>query len=217
MANWEFKELNLENIKLKVYSGVYYPAEDTYLLLSTLSREKGNYRKAMDIGCGCGIITLQLLVNGIASYVVACDINIKALYNTKENLLENNVYDYVDLLQCDITKPPFRHGRYLDLIVSNPPYLPLGEEIAENTLSIEDLSWYGGVNGRSVIDAIIDFSSKALIKGGVLFLVQSSISDISKTINTMSKVNLKGKVVAKLHIFFEDIVVIKATSNVTGD
>lgn len=217
MAKWEFKELKLENIKLKVYNGVYYPAEDTYLLLSTLSEERGNYKRAMDIGCGCGIITLQLLINGIASYVIACDINVKALYNTKENLLENNVYSYADLLQCDITKPPFRRGRYLNLIVSNPPYLPLGEEITQNTLNVEDLSWYGGVNGRSVIDAIIYFSSKALVKGGVLFLVQSSISDISKTINTMSRVNLKGKVVAKLHIFFEDIVVVKAINNVTRD
>ncbi len=206
-----------EEIRFKVYDGVYYPAEDTHLLISALNDEKGVYTKALDIGCGCGIVTLHLLLTNKAKYVIACDINFRALLNTKDNLFTNNLYHKVDLIQCDICHYPFREEAYIDIIVSNPPYLPHDDEVPLEALNKYDLSWYGGPDGRRVVDAVIDISSRLLVKKGILLLVQSSITNIDKTIRRLLEVGLKGKVVKKIHIFFEDIVVIKAVKDASKD
>ena len=124
--------------------------------------------------------------------------------------MNKHVYHKADIIQCDILNPPFRQYEYIDVIVSNPPYLPIDEELTLSSISIEDLSWYGGIDGRSVIEAIINLSRSILVRGGLLYIVQSSISNIDKTLEILSRASIKGKVVKRAHIFFEDIVVIKA-------
>ncbi|MCD6447750.1 MAG: methyltransferase, partial [Thermoplasmata archaeon] len=62
------------SLKIKVFEGVYEPAEDSYLLIKAIEAE--GRKKALDMGCGCGIIALHLAKNGCD--VTAADINDKA-------------------------------------------------------------------------------------------------------------------------------------------
>ena len=59
--------------KFGVFEGVYAPSDDSFLLLDALKAEKP--ATALDLGCGSGIIGLQMLMNG--SSVLFADIQEK--------------------------------------------------------------------------------------------------------------------------------------------
>ncbi|HHH80187.1 MAG TPA: methyltransferase domain-containing protein, partial [Thermoplasmatales archaeon] len=74
------------SIKIDVKEGVYNPAEDSYLLINALEVEEGE--KTLDMGCGTGILALHLSKN--KCLVTACDINNKAVENTRINAEKNH-------------------------------------------------------------------------------------------------------------------------------
>jgi len=79
-----------------------------------------------DIGTGCGCIAISLLLeareNGQEVKVVATDISRPALAVAKENAARYGVSADIEFLEGDMLKPLL--GREIDLVVSNPPYVP---------------------------------------------------------------------------------------------
>jgi release factor glutamine methyltransferase len=71
-------------------------------------------------------------------------------------------------------------------------------------------AWAGGLDGRNVIDRFIQDSPNFLTNKGTIFFVQSTLSDINKTLELYDKLNLKVDVVSELKFSFEKIVLIKA-------
>jgi release factor glutamine methyltransferase len=94
-----------------------------------------------------------------------------------------------------------------DVIIFNAPYLPTDK--SENKSWI-GRAWAGGKSGRDVIDPFISEASKHLKKRGRIFLVQSSLSDIRRTIQRFNEFELEAEVVAEKRFPFETIVVVKA-------
>ncbi len=81
----------------------------------------------LDIGTGSGCIAVALKKNLPAANVTAIDISAGALAIAKENALINKVE--INFFQLDfLHEQLWQTLPYFDIIVSNPPYIPIGEK-----------------------------------------------------------------------------------------
>ncbi|WP_048811039.1 HemK2/MTQ2 family protein methyltransferase [Thermococcus gammatolerans] len=183
-------------IKLELHSDVYEPAEDTFLLAETLEVRPGEI--ALDVGTGTGLIAL--LMARKAKYVLGVDVNPKAVELARRNARLNGISN-VEFRLSDLFENV--SGRF-DVITFNAPYLPGEPEKAI------DLALVGGKTGREVIDRFIAEVPDHLNENGRVYLVQSSITGVEETMREFEKAGLRGEVIARRHLFFEDIVVILA-------
>lgn len=149
----KIKEYEFNNLKILQDTDKQLVSVDS-LLLDSFIKINRKTKKVLEIGCGCGIISLLLMKKSIA-HVYSIDIDLDMINLTKENFLLN----YDKLKSKNIT---LIHGdiksKYLDLqiesfdfIFSNPPYFKIDEESQMKTneslkrarneinLSIEDI------------------------------------------------------------------------------
>jgi release factor glutamine methyltransferase len=118
----------------------YGPAEDTWLLEDSLMRVENVVRSA-EVGCGTGYITKILAEKSVE--VVAIEKDAESAYLARENL--RRVLSNVHIIIADGLSPIHTSAK-LDLIVSNPPYLPLDDEFYDPAI-------HGGPNRRRSIGA----------------------------------------------------------------
>lgn len=192
-----------KGMKISFSEGVYEPAEDTFLLLEVLEKEKWKKDEVvLEAGSGTGILSVFLAKTVKA--VFSSDINRRAAICTKNNAFlsgAKNVHVFAgDLFSAISPKKKF------DAIVFNTPYLP------EDTVTgkFGDPAWSGGHDGRRVIERFLFGAEDRLLPGGKIFLVESSISNYKKTIDFLKKRRFAAKVAAKNMAFFEEIVAIRA-------
>jgi release factor glutamine methyltransferase len=93
------------------------------------------------------------------------------------------------------------------LILFNSPYLPSDPDEEKSWIG---KAWAGGPNGRKVIDRFVMDAPKFLAAGGRIQLVQSSLSDVNRTLKTFNERNLRAMVVAQVKVPFENIVLVEA-------
>ena len=120
------KEWEFYGYPIKVNGGVLIPRQDTEILVEQcihLMKEKEN-PKILDIGTGSGAISIALAKEIHGSEVLGLDISEDALKVAVENRELNNV-ENLKFLKSDV----FQHvkEKNYDLIVSNPPYIPVEE------------------------------------------------------------------------------------------
>jgi len=183
-------------LRIILDENVYEPAEDTFLLAETLEVKPDEI--ALDVGTGTGIIAL--LMARKAKRVLGVDVNPKAVELARKNALLNGIGN-VEFRLSDLFENV--SGKF-DVITFNAPYLP-GEP--EEPI---DLALVGGETGREVIDRFIREVRDYLTEKGRVYLVQSSITGIEETLEGFEEAGLRADVVARRHLFFEDIVVILA-------
>ena len=183
---------------------VYDPAEDSFLLAEYLLTLSGKFVRALDVGCGCGLLTV--LLAKIASEVYAVDLNPMAVVNTVLNATLNDVYAVVHPLTCDLTSAFSVHTQF-NLIVFNPPYLPVKDE------GELELSWSGGLEGREVIDRFLEEVASYLAPGGMLLMVNSSLCKPAKTLRALRLSGFKVEVVKKVKIPWEELYLVKAVKS----
>ncbi len=195
-----------------VFDGVYIPSDDSLLLAEYILRENRKFNMALDVGCGCGFLTL-LLANK-ANYVLAVDLNPMAVANTKVNAHLHGLLDRVDVLCADLLYA-IRSGKFFDLIVFNPPYVP------ENELDMlipfwERISWCGGHDGRQVIDRFLSVISEYVRAGSMVLMVQSDISNFYVTVNKLKALGFKVEIINRKKFFFEELCVVRAVKRRLG-
>ncbi|MFT3793560.1 methyltransferase [Flavobacterium sp.] len=99
----------------------------TKLLLQFLDPMDLRGKKVLELGCGCGIISIVAAKNG--AMVTATDINEVALEALRKNASDNGVSP--DILHSDLFES--LDGNSFDVIVINPPYYPKApQSMAEN-------------------------------------------------------------------------------------
>ncbi|MGB9740470.1 MAG: HemK2/MTQ2 family protein methyltransferase [Candidatus Bathyarchaeia archaeon] len=187
----------------KIYENVYEPAEDSFLFAENLSVKSGDV--VLDMGTGCGI--LGIIAAEKASKVIAVDINPHAVRCAKENAKINNVVNKMKFIQGNLFEP-LAAKNIFDLILFNAPYLP--SEKMEKLAWIE-FAWSGGLDGRQVIDRFICQAPKYLKKSGRVFVMQSTLSGVTETLQKFEDNGFKAKVIAERNLpFFEKIVLFEA-------
>jgi len=186
-----------------VWPDVYEPAEDTFLFADNLSVLPNS--KIADMGTGCGILGITAATK--TAEVLAIDINHHAVACAKENARLNGVEDRMSFLCGDLFSA-LGASETFDLVLFNAPYLP--SEHGEGRAWIER-AWIGGIDGRQVIDRFILEAPKHLKSQGRILLLQSSLSNIGKTIECFKTRNLQTRIVAERDLpFFESVALVEA-------
>ncbi len=178
-----------------VDSKIYPPAEDSYLMLKALSSEipkllqKNSELKFLEIGAGSGICLDRAFSLGIKKEnILGTDINNNAVEHCKKIGFDCILSD----LFAKISPQKF------DLIIFNPPYLPLDEEEPENSR----ISTTAGRKGNEIIIKFLKQAKSYLSYKGKIFLITSSLSE---KIN-FGKLDYDAEKISSERFFFEEII-----------
>lgn len=174
LGEWEFY-----GYPFKVDERVLIPRADTEILVEQCKFIASDIitPKILDIGTGSGAIAITLGKELPNSHILGIDVSPDALEVAKENILLNGV-ENVKLLKSDIfstlKEEKYKNVKF-DIIVSNPPYIPLNEY---STLMPEVLKYEpknaltDNNNGFYFYETISKEASEHLKKGGyILFEV----------------------------------------------
>ena len=149
---------------------VYKPAEDSVLALEALRKlyDKGSrYHEIVDLGTGTGILALGAYELFKPVTLVALDISPYAVQTAKCNLPPETHIVQCDKLEC-------LRSRSWDLVIVNPPYLPVEPETPRGTCDWWlELSWSGGGS------IMRDLTLEALKVGREVLLVHSTLSPLN--------------------------------------
>lgn len=129
-------ETEFFNLKFKVNPDVLIPRPETEELVEWVSDDlkfvesssdsAEQNMKILDIGTGCGCIPVALKKHHPKAQISAMDVSAEALVVAKENGALNQTD--VGFFQDDILNPKADERKW-NIIVSNPPYIPLDEKV----------------------------------------------------------------------------------------
>jgi release factor glutamine methyltransferase len=194
------KKVYFKDYVFMVDEHVYEPAEDSFLLAEKMTVTEDD--TVLDMGTGCGI--LAVLAAEKAKSVLAVDINPYAIECAIKNAEMNSAkitFRHGDLFQ------PIKPNERFSLILFNAPYLPSEPDEERSWIG---KAWAGGSNGRKVIDRFVMDAPNFLAAGGRIQLVQSSLSDVNRTLKMFSERSLQAMVAAQVKVAFERIVLVEA-------
>lgn len=183
-----YSDSNIELTRSTINSTPRYrPSDDTYLLLDSLAGYQG--KSALEIGVGSGIILRELRKR--FSFVIGTDIDFESI-----SFCNQFIEMQTDLVCCDGVTALASIQKF-DLIVSNPPYLPL--EVND----IYDRTIYGGMNGSELVIEFIKSAINLLNQHGSILILLSSLSDLPQFFMKVKSLGLSRKTIAKKKLFFE--------------
>ena len=191
-----FRRLGEFQMNEEVCEHVYEPAEDTFLLLEAALSEVKENDSVLELGTGSGIIAKTLSKKSKISRIVTTDINPYAVRCARSKGLKVIRTNFFDGLESKF-----------DLILFNPPYLPIDHpEIGDRWLEI---SWDGGKDGRRAITEFLKGVGDYLSGKGRFLLVVSSLSGIEETINFARNKGFVVEIPREKKLFFERLVVVR--------
>ena len=180
---------------------VYIPAEDSYLLADNLQIKPG--QSVLEIGTGSGIVAMY--ASRLTDNITVTDINSDACLLAERNFKENNI-ENIEILFGNLFEVV--KNRKFDVILFNTPYLPTEEdEVLDDTINY---AFDGGLNGRKVIDMFLNEVSDYLNEGGIVQMIQSSLSGNEETLEKLDRLGFIAEIAETEHFFFEDITLINA-------
>ena len=186
---------------INTHDNVYVPAEDSYLLADNL--EIKSNQSVLEIGTGSGIVALY--ASRLTDNITVTDINFDACELARKNFKDNNI-ENIEILFGNLFEPV--ENRKFDVILFNTPYLPTEEgEVIDDTINY---AFDGGLNGRKVIDVFLNEVGNHLNDGGIVQMIQSSLSGNEETLDKFDELGFIAEIKATEHFFFEDITLINA-------
>ncbi len=176
---------------------IYQPSDDSYLLSEVLKEELPNLveenpnLKVLEVGIGSGFQLETLFSLGIKKEnLFGCDINPKAVEHCKKlgfQCIKSNLFENVE-------------GNY-DIIIFNPPYLPLDKREPKDSKTATT----GGKKGNEIIVRFLGEAKKHLNEDGKIYIVTSSFTDSIDFEN----LGYNSKKVNSEKLFFEEVFVWK--------
>jgi len=166
-------EAEFMGIKLKVAPGVFIPRPETELLVEQVIKNysdvSGKNFSILDVGTGTGNIAIALASFLPEAFVWAVEKSPVARAIARKNIQANHLTKRIKLLSLDIEKSAVRlPGKYFDIIVSNPPYVPTG--YVKNNRFEPALALDGGKDGQKFYYSLARLSRRCLKPGGKIFL-----------------------------------------------
>jgi len=151
-------------LELSVNPTVLVPRPETELLVDLALERKP--RSVLDLGTGSGAVALAIKSRMKETRVVAVDADLSALLTAQRNAVKLN-------LEID-----FRHGLWFapaagerfDLVVSNPPYVAIGDPHLRELRFEPQGALLGGADGLDCIRDIAREARRHLQPGGWLLL-----------------------------------------------
>ncbi|WP_428341534.1 peptide chain release factor N(5)-glutamine methyltransferase [Mycobacterium sp.] len=158
-------------LRLSVGPGVFIPRPETESMLEWATAQRlPDSPVIVDLCTGSGALSLGLSRHWPAARVIGVDDCETALDYARTNAAGTRV----ELLHADVTAPGVlsQLDGQVDLLVSNPPYVPEGVELEPEVLDHDPShAVFGGPDGMTVITALVGLAGRLLRPGG-LFAVE---------------------------------------------
>ncbi len=179
------------SIEIEECDSVYQPDDDTFLLLDCLHVVGGE--RMLEVGCGSGILSIHCARAG--AVVTAVDLSPQAVECTRRNAMRNGVE--IGVFQSDLFSMV---NSVFDLIVFNPPYLPVkeGGELAR--------AWSGGQGGVEVVSRFLDDVLPYMAVDGRVTLLLSTKMDQEVLSAHLNRFMIRT--LARRSFFFEELRVV---------
>lgn len=154
--------------EFRVTPDVLIPRPETELVVETALKLCGGAPRILDAGTGSGAIAVTLQLETRAA-VCGVDISRAALAVAAENARVLGAQ--VGFVQCDLLSPIA--GESMDLVVSNPPYVPFGEreglqrEVRDHE---PETALFAGPTGFEIYQRLVSDAENVLLPGGWLVM-----------------------------------------------
>jgi S-methylmethionine-dependent homocysteine/selenocysteine methylase len=173
--------------ELAIDSDVFAPSHGSFLVWKHLFRSRaGHGLRCLDVGCGCGIQTVQLALNG-AEHVYAIDIERSAVINTVSNAYRNGVGDRVSGEDVDLYQ--WTTDERYDLVVASLFQMPV--DPYEEPSGHRPLDYWG----RNLLDHFLDRLPHILTDTGSALVMHLSIVGRAATSQRLAQAGLQARVV----------------------
>jgi release factor glutamine methyltransferase len=180
-------------IEFEVAPGVLIPRPETEFLVEEALKIISNGpdpapMKILDLGTGSGAIIISLAKNRPGHRYFASDISVDALAIARANASRSHINDISFFAGDWFSSIDPRHASF-DLIVSNPPYIPIHEieSLAPEITQYEPgAALDGGMDGMEALRKLIDGAPDYLRPGGGL-LVEIGHDQRQKIVNEIEK------------------------------
>jgi SAM-dependent methyltransferase len=167
--------------------GVFVPTQGSFLVWKYLFQNRiGAGRRCLDIGCGTGLLSIQLARNG-AEHVHAIDIDRRAVANTLSNAFRNGVADHMTGEAVDLY-PWVPRDRY-DVVVASLYQMPV--DPYDQPTGHRPLDFWG----RNMLDHLITLLPRLLTADGTAYLMQLSILGQARTAELLARAGFRSRVV----------------------
>lgn len=116
---------------------------------------------AVDIGTGSGAIAISLKMEEPNLHMMATDISEQAVAVAKKNADDHAAI--VNFMVGDMLQPLIERDLKVDILISNPPYIPREEEMEHSVVDYEPhVALFGGEDGLKFFRIIFENASKVL-------------------------------------------------------
>jgi release factor glutamine methyltransferase len=162
------------NVELDVGPGVFIPRPETEMMMSWAAQELteraarlGRHQVVVDLCTGSGAIAKSLALAAPDAEVHAVELSEEAVSWAERNLTGTGVR----LLRADMADALPELDGGVDLVVANPPYVPLE---AYDSVAVEardhdpDVALFSGLDGLDAIRVLTTAAARLLRDGGVL-------------------------------------------------
>lgn len=149
----------------RVTPAVLIPRPETEHVVEAVLRLASDASRIVDVGCGSGAIAVTLSLELPDASVVGTDISAPALEVAAQNAASLGAR--TGFVLCDLCTPIA--PRSLDVLVSNPPYVPATDEPALQP-EVRDyepaVALYGGPTGNEIYARLVPEAARCLKPGG---------------------------------------------------
>lgn len=156
-------------LELAVGPGVFIPRPETELVAQAAidAARSGVNPLVVDLCTGSGAIALAVATEVPGSRVVAVEADGRAADWAARNLAGSGV----ELIVADLRDTPARFDGSVDVVVSNPPYVPTtaASELPVDVVGVDpDAALFAGPDGLALMPDLIEVAARLLIPGGTL-------------------------------------------------
>ena len=186
-------------VQLHVGPGVFIPRPETESLLEwALAQPLHSDAVILDLCTGSGALAIALASQRPRARVIAVDDDATALDYARRNALNTSVR----LVHGDVTDAgllPELAGT-VDLVVANPPYIPLGTALEPEVAQHDPAhALFGGLDGMAVIAPLVH-SAAGWLKPGGLLAVEHDDTTSDATARIIRETGVFGDVTAHLDL-----------------
>lgn len=182
----------------KVTHDVLIPRQETELLVTKAIDiiKENNLKQVLDIGTGSGCIACTIAKQTNAT-VLGVDISSDALRIALDNVTRLGINNRAVFRKSDLFSK-IRNDENFDMIISNPPYIPIGTELEPELKHEPPIALFAEENGLQLYRKIVSAAPQYLNKDGWLIfelgigeanMVKSFMDEYFEEVNIIKDLN----------------------------